>query len=199
MRIAILLLLALPAWASTGNGHFLIDIGSLTPPGTGWNGYANVDLTNMVDSTNTATTVGLTATTLFTTAGSSGTTTCTVYAYPTSTCQNYLYAPYASPSPVIAINNLDNAKTYTFRFHCSRMGTGTVRLTNYTIGSTTVSLECTDNVDNTVSIAGAVPSSGSVTFTVSPGTGNTAYVYLNVLEITEQTPATGSVKRRVIQ
>lgn len=99
-------------------------------------------------------------------------------AYPDSRIKNYIY----SANPLVSyikISGLNNAKTYKFIFMGSR--TTNNNTTNYTIGTTTVSLLTQNNTQNTVNINNISPSNGDVIVKIDSATN----AYLNILEIIE--------------
>ncbi len=91
----------------------------------------------------------------------------------------------------ITITGLDNAKRYNFVFFNSQ-GLSDNALTNFTIGSTTVSLNASYNAEKTVQINGVAPSGGSVTINVAKGSGAAAAL-LSGLIIQSYTPSAVTV------
>jgi hypothetical protein len=107
--------------------------------------------------------------------------------YPSEVMQTNWYVHNNTTNPgVFSLSGLDNNKVYSFRFFGSREdATGTTnRNTDYTIGSTTVSLNASNNTTETVSIENVSPVNGNVSISVKYGTGAT-FGYLNAMEITE--------------
>jgi hypothetical protein len=107
--------------------------------------------------------------------------------YPSQVMQTNWYVHNNTPTPgVFNVTGLNNSKTYTFRFFGSREDpTGTTnRATDYTIGSTTVTLNASNNTTQTVEIPNVSPVNGVITVTVKYGTGAT-FGYLNAMEIFE--------------
>ncbi|HZY78423.1 MAG TPA: fibronectin type III domain-containing protein, partial [Cyclobacteriaceae bacterium] len=88
-------------------------------------------------------------------------------------------------SSILKFGNLNLTKKYTFAFFGSRDDTNdpAPRITIYTIGSTSVSLDCSKNTQNLAIIRDVVPQSdGTITVTVSAPLAS-AYGYLNGLII----------------
>lgn len=98
--------------------------------------------------------------------------------YPDSRMTHAIYV--GTPlSGYIRLSGMDNAKTYNFILFGSRVTN--VSTTNYTINSTTVSLNTQNNTQNTVSINNVSPNSGIILIKVS----STTNAYINVLKVVE--------------
>ncbi|MFS8082051.1 MAG: fibronectin type III domain-containing protein, partial [Ginsengibacter sp.] len=81
----------------------------------------------------------------------------------------------------IQISGLSSSKKYNFVFFNSH-DDGLVGKTNFVIGSTTVTLNATDNISKTVQINGVVPTNGVVNIVVSKVTG-ADYAFISSLII----------------
>jgi hypothetical protein len=109
--------------------------------------------------------------------------------YPSEIMQTNWYVHNNTPTPgVFEVTGLDNTKAYNFKFFGSREDpTGTTnRNTNYTIGTTTVTLNASNNTTQTVNINNVTPTNGKIVVTVKYGTDAT-FGYLNAMEISEGT------------
>lgn len=93
------------------------------------------------------------------------------------------------------LTGLDNTKYYSFEVFSSRAGVTDVREALYTVvGSNTVtgSLNASNNDTNTVLINNVQPTSGTITFTATPGAGNTSgvkYFYMGAIKMEETSTA----------
>jgi hypothetical protein len=117
--------------------------------------------------------------------------------YPSQVMQTNWYVYNNTPTPgVFNVTGLDDSKIYTFRFFGSRedpSGT-TNRNTDYTIGSTTVTLNASNNTTETIEIENVAPTNGVITVTVKYGTG-ASFGYLNAMEIFEYEGGTSMAMR----
>ncbi len=101
--------------------------------------------------------------------------------YPNVVMRTAEYEP-STQKDTIQINGLSTTKKYNFVFFNSH-DDGLVGLTNFTINSTTVSLNATDNISKTVQINGITPNaSGTVYITVAKGT-SADYAFISSLII----------------
>jgi hypothetical protein len=139
-------------------------------------------ITNAVNSTGGATTIGLNVTAAFdgvSGAGFTGTT----GAYPATAVQDSFFVQAAAVGKV-KLTGLNPSQIYDLTFFGSRMGGGTNRVTQYKIGTITpATLDATDNTNYTISILGVTPAvDGTIEVEVKndPGTG---YGSLGVLEL----------------
>ena len=82
----------------------------------------------------------------------------------------------------LEINGLEAGRKYTFTFFASRKGTGN-RITHYSIDGDSVSLNASDNVNNTASLYNVVANKeGKVTININKDAG-AEFGYLNAMEI----------------
>lgn len=93
------------------------------------------------------------------------------------------YVFIESASPDMLITGLDDSKTYKIEVGGSRDASGT-RLTNYTIGVTTLSAEAIDNTSDQSIFTGISPIIGTITMTVA--NNNNVFGYLGWVKITEE-------------
>jgi hypothetical protein len=165
------------------------DFGSSSILTTGnWNNVTTFTtgskITNAVSTTGTSTSVGLSVTGAFenlTTQGS----TATNGIYPASAMQDSFFVQNAAVGK-IKLTGLNTGLHYTLTFFASRLTGGTSRVTQYKIGSTTVTLDATDNTTNVISIANQTPAvDGSIEVEVKNNVG-AGYGYLGVLELVIQ-------------
>ena len=100
--------------------------------------------------------------------------------YPDVRMNTYCWAASAL-RPIIEISGLNSGKTYNIIILAST--TASNNLANYTINSTTVSLQALNNMFNTVNIDNIVPTNDKITISLTPT--STQNQYVNVLEIIE--------------
>lgn len=178
---------------AVGYKRWLYDFGAAAITTSGnWNNVTNVAagtvVTGSLDSNGAATSVGLALLTGFTGVNSNGTTTATLY--PASAQEDSFYVQAAALGQ-IQLTGLNPSATYQFTFFASR-STFDDRTTEYTIGSTKVTLDPVDNTTRSAYIASVVPnSSGVVQLTVDADNG-TGYGYIGVLDIVQLTNPSGT-------
>ena len=97
----------------------------------------------------------------------------------------------------LKISGLNLAKRYNFVFFASRDGDGD-RTTNYTVGTTTVSLNASYNTSNTVQINDIVPDANGEAFINVKAGGNSIYGYIGALVIQQYTPAASDLDPSLI-
>jgi hypothetical protein len=115
--------------------------------------------------------------------------------YPPEIMQTNWYVHNNTTNPgVFRVTGLDNSKLYSFRFFGSREDLGGTinRSTNYTIGSTTVTLNASNNTSERVDINDVSPSNGIIVVTVKYGT-DAEFGYLNAFEIFEKPGGTSAM------
>ena len=101
--------------------------------------------------------------------------------YPDVRMNGQIYAGSAL-RPIVEISGLNTGKTYNIIVFGST--TNSNNLTNYTIGSTTLSLQALNNMFSTVNFDNVLPSEqGKITLSLTPTA--TQNMYLNVMEIIE--------------
>ena len=173
---------------------FLIDFGGATYKTTtsGWNTVVNPSVMSsaqtLKDSSNLTTSATVRITNAFGGENMEGTTASTVY--PASASRDSFWLGSAGgvtdDSAQVVVAGLTKTSTYNFTFYASRLISDTANRTGqYKIGNTTVELNATNNVNNTVSINDVIPSAtGSVTININRKT-NAWYGYLGVLKIVE--------------
>jgi hypothetical protein len=138
-------------------------------------------ITNAVNTTGTSTSIGLSITAAFENLTTQGSTS-TSGVYPASAMQDSFFVQSATVGK-IKLTGLNPSLTYTLTFFASRLTGGTNRVTQYKIGTTTVTLDATDNTTNVVSIANQTPAGdGSIEVEVKNNVG-AGYGYLGVLEL----------------
>jgi predicted esterase len=92
------------------------------------------------------------------------------------------YEP-GSSTKRISITGLSTAKRYNLIFFASRGGVSDTRLTNYSVGNQTVSLNASGNTSNTVQINGLVPdNTGQILVNVAKD-ATSPYAYINAMVI----------------
>ena len=82
------------------------------------------------------------------------------------------------------VGGLDDRKSYTVKIGGSRAGGGQSRITDYTIGATTLSLECRDNTNNDVTFTSVSPTGGLITITAT--NTNNQFGYCGWIEVNEE-------------
>lgn len=198
----IFLALLHPTAAFADTGRYLIDIGVSGSYQTKVQGWNNIYSGNsydvpLVDSAGTATNVKLTVTptppaSLGNTNGTTG------GPYPATATQDTFYTSTTgyngTPAQfVYTITGLSSAQTYNVTLYASRIGTGgEVRSTLYTIGSSNVVLNASENISNTVTISNVTPVNGQIVITQQKDASNTnpnGFSYLGVIDIASQTVA----------
>lgn len=150
-----------------------------------WNNVTTVaagaTITNAIDSNGAPTGLGLSVTTPFNGINYLGSTS-NSGAYPPTAMQDNFFVQDAQIAKV-KLTGLNPATTYTLIFFGCRVGGGTNRVTAYTVGGTTVTLDATDNILNTVAVTGVAPlTDGSIEMSVQNSVGS-GYGYLGVLEV----------------
>ncbi|WPO37410.1 GDSL-type esterase/lipase family protein [Flammeovirgaceae bacterium SG7u.111] len=85
----------------------------------------------------------------------------------------------------LKVSGLDITRTYSFEFFASRAGVSGQRLTHYTIGAQTVSLDAVNNTGEVARISGVLPdANGEVTIQVVKDAAS-SFAYINSLVIEE--------------
>ena len=169
-----------------------------------WNGMnsaanANVSVTNFKDVTGATTTDGITLVSAWDGAYATGMNTGNnTGIYPDNVLKNFYFGSTFN-NYTFKVTGLSSSKKYALVFFAGYPWTASDRATygnmisNYTIGSQTVSLDVANNISNTVQLAGLSPdASGNITVTVNKSAGN-AYCLLSDLQILSyDAPATVS-------
>src|SRR5690606_32559989 len=158
------------------------------PAGQPWNSLTTSSASNLRDSYNNTTSVGLNIQTSSWIVGYLGPQTGNNSGvYPDDVLRSFHYfgLPWQPQTVTGVINGLETSKKYTITIYAG--STWNVAAdngsTNYTIGSQTVSLYVQNNTQNTVSITNITPQAdGTITFTMAKGAGATVG-YLNALVI----------------
>ena len=91
------------------------------------------------------------------------------------------YASYSSSNRALTISGLDNSKTYNLEIYASRSGTSN-NTTRFAIGATSIDILTDNNLSNKASFASLVPSSGTITVSISKLNN---YNYINGWMLTE--------------
>ncbi len=179
-----------PVVTTGGNKIFQIDFGG-TPSGiAGWNDVLTLTTNttvNLVDSTNSSTGSSLQITNGFNAANYVGTTSSSLFPSTTTSDSFFLgtFNTVIDDNAQLLISGLNNGSNYKFTFYGSRVaGDGLNRTGQYNIGSTTVELNATDNVNNVAVINGAVPSNGAITININRKS-SAVYGYLGLIKIEE--------------
>jgi len=194
-------LTALTAPAAT----ILIDFGqsTTTTTATGWNNVTNAGantVSNLVDSTGTATTFDLSiGTPAFTTTGGGiSNTGTTAGPYPSTATSDFFFAFVSSTTASgaqVILSDLSASTNYSFKFYASRVGGSGTRSTTYTatgLNTGSAVLEPSGNISNVAQVDNIQPTIGNVIsidlFRTSLALNSTGTVLLGVMEITT-TPA----------
>ena len=193
----------MPTRAGAASTRYLIDIGDASSPTTvtGWNNISGGqvrDLTRLmplVDSTGAASTLKLRMTDAFncqptgSSINTNGTTASTLY--PVTATRDSVFLGLKSngvctqddTAAAFELTGLGTDATYDVRFYASRLGDTTGNRTGtYTIGTKSVSLNATANVNGSVVISGVTPTAGTIAVSVAK-TSTASYAYLGVVEI----------------
>jgi|GEM_PF-800862 len=169
-----------------------VDFGGVAEAGTGaitpgnWNNVTTVDaglkIANLIDSTGAPTGIGLSITQAFNNINYLGSTSTTGLFPPTAMQDNFFVQD--TQIAKVKLQGLSPTRTYTLTFFGCRMGGGTNRVTAYTVGSTTVALDATDNTATAASIPNLVPAADGTLEVSLKNQINSGYGYLGVLEVT---------------
>jgi len=159
-------------------------------------------LTNLVNTQNIETTIGLEIISRFNGANTNGTIDSAIFA-PNAT-RDSLYGntetwnSLSDITPSFKLTGLNPQRVYNITFYSSRLGVSDVREASYTIegeGTTVVAFDPANNIDNAVTAMGIVPDAmNEITISLAPaGNNNNGYhfTYLGVMkveEIPEQQP-----------
>lgn len=175
------------------SGKILVDFGAVADPtnGAGWNNVTTATsgalFSALRASNGAATNVALRITQIFGGANSNGTTASGLF--PASATKDNFFVQTATPG-AIRLEGLDPAARYDLRLYASRLGAGVVRLTDYRAGGKTASLDVTDNINTSVTLADLQPdASGQLTLEVVKQPAS-AFGYISVLELAERTTDT---------
>lgn len=153
-----------------------------------WNNMSSNPLTSLVDSNGETTGVGVNfVQTPWITHYDGAVTGNNTGVYPDNVLQDYyFFGYYGVPSTIdVDVTGLDPEKTYNFTFFAGSDWTGVTNngTTNYTIGTTTVSLAVQDNTSEVARIKAVTPDeSGTIRFTMTKASG-TAVGYLNAFVV----------------
>ena len=160
-----------------------------------WNGMnvaaanAGVNVTNLKDVNGNTTTDGINLVTAWDGAYATGMNTGNNSGiYPDNVLKNFYFGSTFNPY-TFRVTGLNSSKKYALVFFAGYPWTASDQatygnmITNYTIGSQTVSLNVANNINNTVQLAGLSPdASGNITVSVSKPAGS-AYCLINDLQI----------------
>ncbi|HTI09474.1 MAG TPA: PA14 domain-containing protein [Puia sp.] len=177
---------------TTVNVTFNTGSSPITAPN--WNGMnaaanAGVSVSNFNDVNGNATTDGITLVSSWDGAYATGMNTgADAGIYPDNVLQNFYFGSTFNPY-TFKVTGLSSSKKYALVFFAGYPWTSGDQatygnmITNYAVGSQTVSLNAANNISNTVQLAGLSPdASGNITVTVSKPLG-TAYCLLNDMQI----------------
>lgn len=187
------------------SGRYLIDFGSSSFQTTpGWNNISDAQARNttttfsLVDSTGAASGVTFRFTDPFNCVPSgnpvntNGTTSSTVY--PANATRDSFFlgttggaCGQTDTSAAFVLGGLEQGSVYDVKFYASRTGDTTNRTTNYTIGTTTVPLNASNNVNNFALISNVAPVNGTITATVAKAASSAMYGYLGAVELIRKT------------
>lgn len=195
--------MALTTLTATAQTIYL-DFGLGAVPSSGWNSFGSsstaFSISNLVDSTNATTSVGLDVNGGFGTTGSgvaAGVTSFTSTAsgethdFAAGAVSDYLAG---TTSGVFTFTGLDVGKTYTLEFFSSRSNPGGGRNTQFVVsnggasGNVTLTLDAGDNVSGTVYASSFAPSvSGTISVTLTAVSPTNGFYYINAAAITANT------------
>lgn len=169
--------------------RLLFDFGVNTNMTVGnWNNVSTnavgIQVANAVNSTGGLSGVSLRITDTFNptyTPGTGGTVASNLY--PTTAQQDYFTV--TTDSGEVRLEGLNTSSSYSFTFFGSRTTVDAKRVAKYSIGTNTVTLNCSTNANRTVSISGVMPdASGTITVVVSNNVADSTYYgYLGVLDV----------------
>ncbi len=211
----------LAAWAMPKVQTLLLDFGtSGTPTQNGpapddpvnfWNnvteavgGVAGGQLSGLVNTLNVPTSIGLEILSPFNGSGPNTNGTLESTVFPGNATRDSLYGNteiwggLANVTPSFKLTGLNPERVYNFTFYGSRLGATDVRETSYTVageGTTYVTLDPANNVDNVATALGIVPDAmNEITIHLAPTANNSNgyhFIYLGAMkveEIPEQQP-----------
>ncbi len=156
--------------------------------GSPWNSITSQNTSNLLDTYNKVTKVGLAIQgTWFNTFNAGATTGNNSGIYPDAVLEDYFYfGIYGAPNTInTKVTGLDTSRLYNLTFFGSSIWAGASNngATIYSVGSQSDTLNVQNNTQNTVSINQVKPAvDGTITFTMSEG-ANTPAGYLNALII----------------
>jgi large repetitive protein len=161
------------------------------PPGTPWNStnkqpVQNDLFPNLKDQNSVATTIGIKIMSNWAALGNGSNNYGAVTGnnsgvYPDNVMKTAYWT--STVKQTFKLYGLDSTSKYSFTFYGSRADVTDNRLTNYTIGSTTVSLQAASNTKNTVSISNvAADINKEISIDLQNGTGS-VYGYLNAMVV----------------
>jgi len=163
---------------------YYVNFNQVLPAASPWNNFnslpnANTAISSIKDETGVTSAINVTLLDAFTGANDLGVNTGTNSGvYPDEVLRTCFYEETTTAKRV-RISGLSSGLKYNVIFFGSRGSVSDNRTTDYTIGSTTVSLNAASNATNTVQINGVTPdASGYITFTVKRGSG-ASYAYLS--------------------
>jgi poly(3-hydroxybutyrate) depolymerase len=167
-----------PSTTTTGNWN------NVTATTTG------TKVTGAKNSAGAATSVNLAINAAFTGINPNGTTSAGLY--PVTAQQDTIYVQDAVVGK-IGLSGLNAAASYHFIFYASRMTAGN-RGTVYTIGSSNVGFDPTDNVTGTAAITNITPAGGNAEIAIATDDGS-GYGYIGVLDLVRfNTPGADTTK-----
>jgi len=211
----------LAAWAMPKVQTLLLDFGtSSTPTQNGpapddpvnfWNnvteavgGVAGGQLSSLVNTLNVPTSIGLEILSPFNGSGPNTNGTLESTVFPPNATRDSLYGNtetwggLTNVTPRFKLTGLNPERVYNFTFYGSRLGASDVRETSYTVageGTTFVTLDPANNVDNIATVLGVLPDAmNEITISLAPTANNNngyRFIYLGAMkveEIPEQQP-----------
>jgi hypothetical protein len=160
---------------------------------TGWNNVTNVSVgsgvADSVDTSGNPTGIGLSIVQAFNGVNSQGSTAGGIY--PSNAIRDSIYVN-AGQTGRLQVSGLKTASKYTLTFFASRAASDNVRVTKYSVGTASVTLDAAQgggNTSATAALSGISPSgSGVVEIEVTNNPGST-FGYLGVLEVQEEVAA----------
>ncbi|RAJ06943.1 fibronectin type III domain protein [Chitinophaga skermanii] len=164
---------------------YYINFNNSDPAAAPWNNFnklptAGAAIANVTDETGAATSIGVTVVNAFTGANDLGAVTGNNSGVYPDAVMKTAYYEETTTAKSVKFTGLDANKKYNLVFFGSRGAVTDNRSTNYTVGSTTVTLNAASNTTNTVQINGVSPTNGEITFSVQRGTGS-SYGYLGAV------------------
>ena len=168
---------------------FQVDFGSnltgrVTP--APWNNFSAADsfaagttISNLLDTMSTASGLSVTLTSAWT-VESGVDPSATGQIYPVSATRDTIIVVYPRTG-TLEINGCQSGKTYTVNILSARAWIGD--MTPFVVQGVTKSINAKNNISTLLTWSGVIPVAGKITVSVTPASGNTAY--LNVMEIIE--------------
>ncbi|WP_158559120.1 fibronectin type III domain-containing protein [Deminuibacter soli] len=171
-----------------------VNFNQVNPEPWPWNSFnaapnAGASITNLKDDINTATGINVTLPETWAGANNVGATTGNNSGVFNDNVMSTAYFESAATTRHINISGLNPAKQYSLVLFASRGGITDTRLTNFSVGAKTASLNAAGNTSNTVTLANITPdASGNVVLNVAKD-ASSSYAYINAMVIQQITAA----------